>query len=85
LQQCQDYPFDIHIARHGEVLGRCSRTPRAFLALFLFGSYVAVSAAVAPAVDAVGFNGVANARSVLAYLLAGAAALAGGYAWNRRA
>jgi hypothetical protein len=67
------------------LLGRCSRTPRTFLSLFLFGLYVAVSANVVPMVDAVGFNGVANLRSVLTYLAIGAAALAGGYVWNRRA
>jgi hypothetical protein len=67
------------------LLGRGSRTPRAFLSLFLFGLYVAASATVVPMLDAVGFNGVANLRSVLTYLAIGAAALAGGYLWNRRA
>ncbi|MET0857656.1 MAG: hypothetical protein ABWY27_12955 [Telluria sp.] len=66
------------------LLGRCSRTPRTFLSLFLFGLYVAVNATVVPMVDAVGFNGVANARSVMTWLAIGAVALAGGYAWNRR-
>ena len=66
------------------LLGRCSRTPRTFLALFLFALSVAVNAATVPIVDAVGFNGVANLRSVLTYLVIGMAALAGGYAWNRR-
>lgn len=66
------------------LLGRCSRTPRTFLALFLFALYVAVNAAKVPMIDAVGFNGVANLKSVLTYLAIGMAALAGGYAWNRR-
>jgi hypothetical protein len=68
-----------------QMLGRCSRTPRTFISLFLFGLYVAVNAIKVPMIDAVGFNGVANAQSVLAYLAIGTAALAGGYLWNRRA
>jgi hypothetical protein len=67
-----------------QMLGRCSRTPRTFIALFLFGLYVAFNAIKVPMIDAVGFNGVANVQSVLAYLAIGMAALAGGYAWNRR-
>ena len=66
------------------LLGRCSRTPRTFLALFLFALYVAINATKVPMIDAVGFNGVANLQSVLTYLAIGMGALAGGYAWNRR-
>jgi hypothetical protein len=66
------------------LLGRCGRTPRTFLALFLFALYVALNATRVPMIDAVGFNGVANLKSVLTYLAIGMAALAGGYAWNRR-
>jgi hypothetical protein len=72
------------LAALASLLGRCSRTPRTFLSLFLFGLYVAVSATVVPMADAFGFNGVANVRSVMTYLFIGAAALAGGYVWNRR-
>lgn len=67
-----------------QLMGRCSRTPRTFMSLFLFGLYVAVNVTVVPMVDAVGFNGVANVQSVLAYAGIGLAALVGGYAWNRR-
>ena len=66
------------------LLGRCSRTPRTFVALFLFGLYVAVNVTMLPMIDAVGFNGAANGRSVLAYLGIGMVALVGGYVWNRR-
>jgi hypothetical protein len=66
------------------LLGRCSRTPRTFMSLFLFALYVAANVTVMPMIDAVGFNGVANQTSVLAYLAIGLMALAGGYAWNRR-
>lgn len=74
----------LSLAALAHMLGRCSRTPRTFVALFLFGLYVAVNAVKAPMLDAVGFNGVANSHSVLAYLAIGISALAGGYAWNRR-
>jgi hypothetical protein len=64
-------------------LGRCSRTPRTFVSLFLFGLYIAVNAVKVPMIDAVGFNGVANAQSVLTYLAIGMVALVGGYAKDR--
>lgn len=75
----------VALAALAQMLGRCSRTPRTYLSLFLFGLYVAVNAVKLPIIDAVGFNGVANLHSVLAWLAAGLAALAAGYAWNRRA
>ena len=67
------------------LFGRCARTSRLFLALFLFGLYVAVNVVTVPMIDAFGFNGVANGQSALTYFAVGALALAGGYWWNRRA
>lgn len=72
------------LAALAHLLGRCSRTPRTFLALFLFALYVVVNATAVPMIDAVGFNGAANLKSVLVYLVIGMVTLAGGYAWNRR-
>jgi hypothetical protein len=66
------------------LMGRGSRTPRLFMALFLFGLYVAANAIKVPMIDAVGFNGAANAHSALAWLAIGCAALAGGFVLNRR-
>lgn len=66
------------------LFGRCGRTARLFLSLFLFGFYVALNATGAPRIDAVGFNGVANAHSIGLYALAGVLALAGGYLFNAR-
>lgn len=66
------------------MLGRCTRSARTFLALFLFWVYLSVNVRVAPMIDVFGFNGVANAQSMLAWLCAGGLALAAGYAWNRR-
>jgi hypothetical protein len=66
------------------MFGRCSRTARLFQALFLFWAYVSLNAKGMPLLDAVGFLGDANATSIMTWLAAGALALAGGYAWNRR-
>jgi hypothetical protein len=73
------------LAALASLFGRCARSPRLFLALFLFGMYLAVNVVTVPLIDAFGFNGVATAGSNLAWLALGAAALAGGYGWNRRA
>ena len=73
------------LAATASLLGRCSRTPRTFLALFLFWLYVASQAVKVPMVDVAGFNGAANLQSVFTGLAIGVAALAGGYWWNRRA
>ena len=51
---------------------------------FLFGLYVALNAKALPMLDAVGFNGAANAQSMTVYLAIGVAALAGGVLWSRR-
>lgn len=72
------------LAALANMMGRGSRTPRLFMALFLFGLYVAVNAIKVPMIDAVGFNGVATAQSALAWLAIGCAALAGGFALNQR-
>jgi hypothetical protein len=64
--------------------GLASRTSRTFIALFMFALYVATNARDLPRLDAVGFNGVANAGSVLTYAIAGLAALAAGHAINSR-
>ncbi len=66
------------------LFGRCARTSRLFLALFLFAVYAAVNIKNYAYIDMVGFQGAANAASVMAYLAAGVLALAGGYLWNRR-
>ena len=66
------------------LFGRCARTSRLFLALFLFGLYVATQVKTAPLLDAVGFHGVANLHSAMTYLALAVLALVGGYLWNRR-
>jgi hypothetical protein len=64
------------LAAAASLLGSLSRTSRVFLALFLFGMYVATQVVKAPSLDVVGFNGVANVQSVTMQLLVGAILLA---------
>ncbi len=66
------------------MFGRCSRTARLFTALFLFWTYVILNSPKTPILDALGSVGAANLDSTMAWALAGALALLGGYAWNRR-
>ena len=47
------------------LLGRCSRTPRTFMAIFMLWVYVATQVPQVALVDALGFNGVANSESIL--------------------
>ena len=66
------------------LFGRTSRSARLFVALFLFWFYVALNVRKVPRLDVVGFNGVADAASAAMYAAIAAAALAIGYAINRR-
>jgi hypothetical protein len=67
------------------MFGRCSRSASLFMALFLFWCYLEMNRPKMALLDAAGFDGAANIHSVMMWTLAGAAALAMGYAWNRRA
>jgi hypothetical protein len=71
------------LAASANLLGHLSRTPRVFLALFLFALYVATQVVKSPWWDVVGFNGVATAQSVALQLVAGALLLAVGL-WHQR-
>jgi len=73
------------MAALASMFGRTARSARLFLSLFLFWFYIALNAGRVPRLDAVGFLGVADAQSILTWMVAGAIALAGGYWWNRRA
>jgi hypothetical protein len=66
------------------VLGELSRTARTFLALFLFGMYVATQAVTVPALDVAGFNGAATVASVTGYLVAASLLLLLGWLLARR-
>lgn len=71
------------LAAGASLLGRCTRSGRAFLALFLFGLYISIQAGKVPALDVVGFNGVANPLSVATQLVAGLLLCALGVAYQR--
>lgn len=66
------------------LFGRCSRTSRTFLVLFLFWLYIATQETKVPMMDVVGFNEVANLDSALTQLVIAAVALAAGYFYNRQ-
>jgi hypothetical protein len=66
------------------MFGRCSRSARLFLALFLFWTYVVLNRPKVAMLDAVGADGVANGGSIMMWSLAGGMALLAGYLWNRR-
>ena len=65
------------------LFGRCSGTARTFLALFLFGVYVALNATKEPMLDVVGFNGAANFGSMQMQLGIAVVSLTVGYFYNR--
>jgi hypothetical protein len=65
------------------LFGRCSGTSRTFLALFLFGIYVALNARKEAVIDIVGFNGAANLGSMQTQLIIAAISLTAGYLYNR--
>ncbi len=64
--------------------GRCSRTARLFMGLFLFWVYVAVNGVKLAKLDIIGSAGAADAGSMLMWASGGALALTAGYLWNRR-
>lgn len=64
--------------------GRCSRTTRTFVGLFLFGLYVSVNAPGVALLDAVGANGAATPASAAWHALAALFVFGAGWWWNRR-
>lgn len=71
------------ISAVADLLGRCVKTPRLFLALFLFALYVALNVRTLPIIDMVGLNGVANSTSIAFYFALSLAALIGNFAFSR--
>lgn len=74
----------LSLAALATAFGRMARTARLFMGLFLFWVYVILNMPRIALLDVVGFVGVASVQSSMTWMLAGAAALACGYAWNRR-
>ena len=65
-------------------LGAVSKTSRLFLGLFLFGWYVALNVRQVTWFDALGFNGVADGRSILFYAALALAASSVGWVVSQR-
>ena len=65
------------------LFGRCSGTARMFLALYLFGVYVALNVTNVALLDVVGFNGAANLGSMKIQLGIAVFSLTSGYLYNR--
>jgi hypothetical protein len=63
--------------------GRCSRTSRTFVSVFLVWIYIALNAPEIPMFDIVGFNHAANTESILIYLSIGICAVLAGVTYNR--
>lgn len=72
------------LAAAASLLGNVSRTARTFLALYLFGFYVATQATKVAQLDVVGFNGAATGQSIVLQTLAGAILLALGIFLEKR-
>jgi hypothetical protein len=64
--------------------GRFSRTPRTFIALFLFGMYVALNGTDIAILDMVGFNGSADMGSMAMQMMVAGVAMLSGYFYNRQ-
>jgi hypothetical protein len=73
------------LAALASLLGRASGSARTFLALFLFGLYVSVSADKLAPADIVGFHGAATPATVLGWACIGLGAAWAGHFWRRRA
>ena len=62
--------------------GRFSRTPRTFIALFLFATYISLNGNLA-IMDMVGANGLATVNSMMSYAVLGIIATIAGYGYNK--
>ena len=73
----------VSMSAMSSLFGRLSGTPRTFLALFLFGMYVAVNASKVTAIDIFAFNGIANSQTIILQATLALGAGIGGYICNR--
>ncbi len=74
----------VFLSTLSSAFGRFSRTPRTFIALFLFAMYIALNGKDIPIMDMVGFNGSANIGSISMQILIAATAIVAGYLYNRK-
>lgn len=74
----------VFLSTLASAFGRFSRTPRTFIALFLFAIYIALNDKKLAIIDMVGFNGSADFGSMTTQMMIAASAIVLGYLYNRQ-
>ncbi|MGH8049360.1 MAG: hypothetical protein ACREPB_01720, partial [Arenimonas sp.] len=74
----------VFLSALSSAFGRFSRTPRTFIALFLFAMYIALNGTNIAIMDMVGFNGSATFASMTTQMMIAALAIVTGYFYNRK-
>ena len=74
----------IFLSALSSAFDRFSRTPRTFIALFLFAIYIALNDRNIAVMEIVGFNGSANIGSITTQTIIATAAIAAGYFYSRQ-
>ncbi len=73
----------VFLSALSSAFGRLSRTPRTFIALFLFAMYISLNGNL-PIMDMVGVKGLANIGTMGTQMMIAAAAIFVGYFYNRK-
>jgi hypothetical protein len=73
----------VFLSALSSAFGRLSRTPRTFIALFLFAMYISLNGDLAM-MDMVGVKGLANISTMSTQMIIAAAAIVVGYFYNRK-
>lgn len=74
----------VFLSTLASAFGRFSRTPRTFIALFLFAMYIALNDTKLAIFDIVGFNGSADFGSMSTQMMIAGSAMVLGYLYNRQ-
>lgn len=74
----------VFLSTLASAFGRFSRTPRTFIALFLFAMYIALNDTKLAIIDMVGFNGVADFGSMSTQMMVAGSAIVLAYFYNRQ-
>lgn len=74
----------VFLSALSSAFGRFSRTPRTFIALFLFAMYIALNGTDIAIMDMVGFNGSADMGSMAMQMMMASIAFVASYFYNRQ-
>ena len=74
----------VFLSALASAFGRFTRTPRTFIALFLFAMYIALNGTDIAIMDMVGFNGSANFSSMSMQMTIAGIAIVLAYLYNRQ-